>query len=1008
MTRKSLISGSSLALSLSLGVLSLGAVLAQADSSTNASPAWAQPAAMALQKIGPVSEADLDQASFVDNLDCIRAEYLISDSGTSRTGCYMGTAFGQVDVENDLTTFAGTASKAIPLVPYIANEALLPWPHTTAMLALNNSAASGSYLSLYRDILGDLKDQDDTAGQLHAKLVTRPPDQPLTGPGGQDIVVNGNVIGYSDDGSWLVVETMSGSFVRLNLATQAVTPFAASFVSQGSSPGLNESQVAISDDGRYIAVANSAANSLKIYDLTTCPGPAVSLQPLACAAYNYWPYANSRISGLQQIKHLRFMTDSLLSFEAAGPSATNTYELTPAAVITSLSDFLSLGDSYTSGEGAYDYLAGTDTSDNVCHLSANSYPLLLIRQLFTSQGGHSVACSGATVQDILPAAAASYPGQVRGGTALSQRSSDNIAQILGNFSPGYLPQANFVSQYQPKTLTVSVGGNDIGFGDILAQCVLPHLRNTTCYSTYEDRLELARTIDKENAALKGLLQKLKAKSPATAIYVIGYPQIAAEHGDCALNVHLDEAEIVFSEQIVQHLDEAIAQAAQSAGAQYVDISQALAGHRLCETAASQVAVNGLTAGAAAGITIDGVSSIKFLAKESYHPNAFGYQLIEQAILNQTHNFSQAPAPGSFMANYTPAADDAIGLLNATKSGRAVTDVTTDDTITADILSRNTGFNLSINGTTDGLEPNTPYTTRLGGSDGQIISTLVTGSDDTLAGTVPMPGSAPTGVQTIDIVGQNQAGDTSDITKTVYVPVSSNDYDGDGIPNQADSCPTITNSGQDADHDGIDDACDQLIGAPSATGSDNSDGNNQSAPASGTTDTGGTGASTNPSGTGSPQIAGSGSLGEVNGILSSAPDPDSEVGMGIPASDVVASFEVGDGSFSDVSVPIDGPPNRQILSNNLRLVAVHTAQKASRAVVGLVTAHKAAKSPHAATVFDIYWIPWSGLFILTLLLLMLVHRLLERHQERIKRGKGKRHRPGRKAFDKPVIVPTINP
>lgn len=41
-----------------------------------------------------------------------------------------------------------------------------------------------------------------------------------------------------------------------------------------------------------------------------------------------------------------------------------------------------------------------------------------------------------------------------------------------------------------------------------------------------------------------------------------------------------------------------------------------------------------------------------------------------------------------------------------------------------------------------------------------------------------------------------------------------DQDGDGIPDNEDSCPSVANSGNDADADGIDDACDKSVGGSS--------------------------------------------------------------------------------------------------------------------------------------------------------------------------------------------------
>src|SRR6185437_3010028 len=105
--------------------------------------------------------------------------------------------------------------------------------------------------------------------------------------------------------------------------------------------------------------------------------------------------------GLQSVRHVRFLNDGLLSFEAVtSGGGSGSYVLAPTDGITSLTDYIGLGDSYTSGEGAFDYLEGTDTADDMCHLSARSYPLLLTHDLFSAAGGHSVACSGAVISDV--------------------------------------------------------------------------------------------------------------------------------------------------------------------------------------------------------------------------------------------------------------------------------------------------------------------------------------------------------------------------------------------------------------------------------------------------------------------------------------------------------------------------------------------------------------------------------------------------------------------------------
>ena len=782
-------------------------------------PAWASPSAMALQKVGDLQDNGVALPTMVENLDCQTISRPLASNGVMQSGCFMSTAFGALDVGNGLIGFNGTDDHVVPLLPFSAHELIWPWPGTIAALAIDAAVTDGAYLNLYTNILGSLSDRFDLNGTVIAKQITAPPNRSITDNAGNKLIVNANSLTFSSGGSWLVVETLTGSFVRINLATLDVTAFAPSFISVGSSPGLNESQLAVSRNGRFIAVANAAANSLRVYDLSTCRANATQKYQ-DCASYNYWPFMRGQLPAVADFRHLRFLNDGLLSLIVYSGNNKTSYELAPTAGITALTDYLALGDSYTSGEGASTYLAGTDTPNNSCHLSAVSYPLLLTHHLFTSVGGHSVACTGAATTDVIPLNSAAYPGQVKDGIARNQRSDDTVAQLLNDFSPGYLAQSEFVSHYQPRVLTVSIAGNDIGFGDILEECVAPHLSvhltaANNCYATYEDRLELAQRIDREVPKLTSLFKQLRASSPSSGLYIVGYPQIAVDTGNCALNVHLNTSEIALSIEILQHLNAAISQAAEAAGGNYVDISQALAGHRLCETASGQVAVNGLTAGTTSGITVTtGASNtlaINFLSRASYHPNVLGHELIERAILQKTNNFSRAAATS--LTTYQPAASDSQGLLKAPKSGRATRLTASDDTIVTNrVAAKGSQLQIKISGEKHGLKPGSGYRVSLG-SGALAVGNLTTTNSGDLVGTITLPTSALSGAQTVTVSGDNQLNQPISITTVIYVIGSSADYDSDGVPNESDSCPTVANSGVDADQDGIDDACDGEIGVP---------------------------------------------------------------------------------------------------------------------------------------------------------------------------------------------------
>lgn len=804
-----------------LSLALVAVVVASADqlSAANdgsAAPDWSAPNAMALKRASDIDNTQ-HQPNFLSNLDCDLLTYRLAATSSMQTGCFGQTAFGLFDSDSGMTIFNGT-DEGLPLLGYTSQQVLAPWPGALDLVALQPLSTGGTYVSLYSNPLAALSDQHNALGQLTAKQLTAPPNLPIRDSSGQQLVINPQTLAFSDGGSWIVAEDLNGSFVRINLATLDITAFAPADTVQGN-PSLLQSQVAISRDGRYVAINNAVAGSFKIYDLDSCSADgAIDWQPRNCDAYDYQPFVEQQISELQTIRHVRFINDGLISFEAQSSSASlsGIYELAPTASITSLIDYLGLGDSYTSGEGAFDYLAGTDTANDMCHLSSDSYPLLLTHDLFSDLGGHSVACSGAEINDV-GSTSDDYRGQVAGVAdwqQLEQTEPDLLNSVMTSYMPGYVAQQRFVSQYQPSTLTVSVGGDDVGFGDILERCVEPqlsqHLSDDTCFDTYEDRLEVKSLIDRTELRWTALYKQLQAESPSTRLYVIGYPQIMVDDGNCALNVHLNQGEQEFAVELTNYLNSDIQQAAAAAKVTYVDISQALAGHRLCETASYDVAVNGLTAG-----TDGGVLGVNIFGKESYHPNALGQALIEQAILKQTHNLTEG-----IMDSAVPSAGTA--LLSAPVSGRTVNTLVPDDGLASPVAERGMSVTIAANGQRDGLSALTVYGVSLDGPSGEIIGSATSDQNGNLSAVFTIPPGAVSGGHTIDITGINQAGQPVDITQPIYIPANSNDSDGDGIPDTHDSCPGAPNSGMDSDQDGIDDACDPLIGlSPTNSNGDSS-------------------------------------------------------------------------------------------------------------------------------------------------------------------------------------------
>lgn len=793
-----------------LGASALLTKLALASSSFATAPdyAWAAPQQPALKQVGTDAGSGAT-TTFYSNTDCTPTTYhLAYEPFTSdRSGCVVQTAFGWLDVDHSVLTDYGMG--ALPL-KMVNGQSPIPVPKsdTVGSIAL---AGGNQYLHFYNSFADRLQVQLDIALQPYVQM----PDMPsltVKDNQGNPLPVNPQTIAYSSNGAWMVVESPMHAFVRINMASLEVVPFAPSATGEVYDLAQHNSQVAITDDGRYIALQSNEFGSFKVYDLKNCVVEGTDLQPLNCPSYDYATFLQKQIPGLKTIRQVRFTDDGLLSFVATTADGTFDYEMAPSGQITNELDYLALGDSFTSGEGAGSYSSETDTENNHCHLSTFSYPLLLSSDIFTKAGSHSVACSGAVIRDV-GSTSDSYRGQVVNGPRLDamDNASPSLSNVLAAFTPGYIPQHMFAQHYQPKVITVSIGGNDSGFGNILAACVSPHFTyhpdTNTCYDTYEDRLELVQHIDSLRPTLAALYKQLHTESPTSRIYAIGYPQIVVNGNECGLNVHLNPSEIEFAQEIITHLDSVVQQAARDSSVNYVDVSNALAGHRLCETNGSSVAMNGVTAGKSSGIskTIAGKTvTIDFLGSGSFHPNQLGQELLEQAILKATKNFTLTlPAEA--------VSDDTTAILNQPKTGR-VTRKVIPATISNRVVKRGSSLPIHVSGEEANAKPNSTFVVTL---QGATTGLGVVNSDDqgAIDGTVTIPPEAPTGGQTIEIIGENDGGEPIEVTTPIYIPVTDGDTDGDGLPDDTDSCPTVANSGTDADQDGIDDVCDPLITTP---------------------------------------------------------------------------------------------------------------------------------------------------------------------------------------------------
>ncbi len=618
-----------------------------------------------------------------------------------------------------------------------------PIPGVVGGLVLENTA-QGIRVHYYSSGLQSARKEFNQATREMKVYLPANPSWTLKDGSGKILYVRPESIAFSGNGQWMVADSEFLAMIRVNLATGEVLPFGSPYVYHlGFSVMPN---LAVSDDGQTV-VATSDRGDFKITNLASCaPAPNVITGPVTCSSTSHEAFIRSQIAGYHRIYQPRFVSDRRLSFYASYNNSPTTrvlakFRLAPAGESLESQDYLALGDSFASGEGAYDYFPETDTQANKCHLSRQSYPYLIGQQLGLGSY-NSVACSGAKIQDI---------------TSYAQRQNIPSPNNMGRLLPGYKKQNQYVREQNPNVLTIGIGGNDAGLLTRLRAC----MKIGTCYQDYEDRLEIIREINAQFPRLVDLYTQLKREARTSSkLYVVGYPRAVKEGGTCGLNVLLDDQELLFANQLIDYLNRIIELSAQKAGVRYVDVATAFYGYRLCETDGSKAAFNGLTLGDDAPFPFGPIGN------ESFHPNKLGHQLYRQKILEQTGNFTQA-MPVANPGVQLPAENSGLALLQAPKTNRAINETVNDDTIAEDTIYSKAVVAVAADHQQHLLEPSSEVSIELH-SESTLLGKFKADEKGGVRASVTIPEDLPAGFHTLHIFGRTILGNSIDIYKTVHL------------------------------------------------------------------------------------------------------------------------------------------------------------------------------------------------------------------------------------------------
>ncbi|MFF9409343.1 SGNH/GDSL hydrolase family protein [Streptomyces anandii] len=227
-----------------------------------------------------------------------------------------------------------------------------------------------------------------------------------------------------------------------------------------------------------------------------------------------------------------------------------------ASQLAAAGGYVALGDSYSSGVGAGSYIS----SSGSCDRSTKAYPYLWNAAHSPSSFAFT-ACSGARTDDVL----ANQLAPLNSGTSL---------------------------------VSISIGGNDAGFSDVMTTCVLQS--DSTCIS----RINTAKAY--VDSTLPGKLDNLysviRSKAPSAHVVVLGYPRFYLLGQTC---LGLSDTKRSAINGAADHIDAAIAKVAANHGFTFGDVRTTFSGHEICSGSSWLHSVNWLDIG------------------ESYHPTAAG-------------------------------------------------------------------------------------------------------------------------------------------------------------------------------------------------------------------------------------------------------------------------------------------------------------------------------------------------------------------------------------------------
>jgi lysophospholipase L1-like esterase len=228
-----------------------------------------------------------------------------------------------------------------------------------------------------------------------------------------------------------------------------------------------------------------------------------------------------------------------------------------SAAAAQAANYVGLGDSYAAGplipNQSLEPLGCLRSDHNYAHLAAPTIGLPL----------RDASCSGATTANMTESQSVEF------GT-----------------NP---PQFNSLDAETTK-VSITIGGNDIGFSEVAESCITINPFSHPCLDKYGSggKDQLAERIEATAPKVAAVLEGIHARAPAAKVFIVNYPAIFPETGSgCWPQMPIGFQDVPYLRSTEQKLDAMLATEAAAHGATIVDWYKASIGHDACKNSSTR-------------------------------------------------------------------------------------------------------------------------------------------------------------------------------------------------------------------------------------------------------------------------------------------------------------------------------------------------------------------------------------------------------------------------------------